>query len=181
MWFGTLWPIGFLNLCCGGWPIRLKKFNDVLTASGVGGSGLVRHDCEGDNCGQGRKGRAKLDHKVAKSTNFQDKKLHHTVLRKWKELCRRALALRSLSDPPEPNQPRYIASYSHKDFANYLNPASSIIPTQTLSSDRLLFHSACGSHAAVINTGLTAHRFLWFSWIDLPISFLSIFSPYLLS
>merc|ERR550532_454855 len=45
-------------------------------------------------------------------------------------ITRRALALRSHSDPPEPNQP----------------------------SDRLLFHLACGSHAAVINAGLTAHR-----------------------
>ena len=26
------------------------------------------------------------------------------------------------------------------------------------NSDKLQFHAACGSHAAVINTGLTAHR-----------------------
>ena len=53
----------------------LGHLDNVLTISGVGCGGLVRDDCEGDDSRQRREGRAKLDHKVAKSTNFQDKKL----------------------------------------------------------------------------------------------------------
>ena len=49
----------------------------------------------------------------------------------------------------------YKKNSCSKDFYIYRpNPE----PLDLQPSDKLMFHSACGSHAAVINSGITSHR-----------------------
>ena len=98
----------------------LGNLDNVLTISGVGRGGLVRDDCEGDDSRQRREGRAEPDHKVVERANFQN--LRPDIINKSfsSKFCRRALALRSHSDPPEPNQPRW----KKENVAKHLNDST---------------------------------------------------------